>query len=97
MTLIACLIGGLAALLLAALIPPGSIPFEVSTGRILGSAAFLLVAAFIGCAFSFRRVLRVDPATALQVAAVATLCGVLAAVVPARRAAALDPAQAIRL
>ena len=64
-TLIACLIGGLAALLLAALIPPGSIPFEVSAGRILGSAAILLMAAFIGSAFSFRRVLRVDPATAI--------------------------------
>ncbi|MFN3376443.1 MAG: ABC transporter permease [Burkholderiaceae bacterium] len=37
------------------------------------------------------------PRLALQVALVATLCGVLAAVAPARRAAALDPAQAIRL
>ena len=35
--------------------------------------------------------------TALQVALVATVCGVLAAVAPARRAARLDPAQAIRL
>ena len=38
-----------------------------------------------------------SPALALQVAAMATLCGVLAAVAPARRAAALDPALAIRL
>ena len=37
------------------------------------------------------------PALALQVAGIATLCGVLAAVAPARRAAALDPAQAIRM
>jgi lipoprotein-releasing system permease protein len=37
------------------------------------------------------------PALALQVALIATVCGVLAAVMPARRAAALDPAQAIRL
>ncbi|MES2243297.1 MAG: FtsX-like permease family protein [Pseudomonadota bacterium] len=36
-------------------------------------------------------------ATALQVALIATVCGVLAAVAPARRAAALDPAQAIRM
>lgn len=36
-------------------------------------------------------------ALALQVAAVATVCGVLAAIAPARRAAAMDPAQAIRL
>ena len=34
---------------------------------------------------------------ALQIAGIATLCGVLAAVAPARRAANLDPAQAIRL
>jgi len=34
---------------------------------------------------------------ALQVAGVATLCGVLAAVAPARRAAKLDPALAIRM
>ena len=38
-----------------------------------------------------------SPVLALQVAGVATLCGVLAAVAPARRAAKLDPAQAIRL
>jgi lipoprotein-releasing system permease protein len=37
------------------------------------------------------------PTLALQVAAVATVCGVLAAIAPARRAAAMDPAQAIRL
>ena len=35
--------------------------------------------------------------SAVRVAAVATMCGVLAAVAPARRAAKLDPAQAIRL
>ena len=36
-------------------------------------------------------------ATGLQVAAIATVCGVLAAIAPARRAAAMDPAQAIRI
>jgi lipoprotein-releasing system permease protein len=35
--------------------------------------------------------------TALRVALMATVCGVLAAVAPARRAAAMDPAQAIRM
>ena len=35
--------------------------------------------------------------TALRVALIATLCGVLAAGAPARRAAAMDPAQAIRM
>jgi lipoprotein-releasing system permease protein len=37
------------------------------------------------------------PGLALGVAALATACGVLAAIAPARRAARLDPAQAIRL
>jgi lipoprotein-releasing system permease protein len=37
------------------------------------------------------------PALAIQVALAATVAGVLAAVAPARRAAALDPARAIRL
>jgi lipoprotein-releasing system permease protein len=37
------------------------------------------------------------PGLALRIAAIATLCGVVAAVAPARRAAALDPAQAIRI
>ncbi len=41
--------------------------------------------------------LSLPPALALQVAAVATVCGVLAAIAPARRAAAMDPAQAIRI
>ncbi|MBK7720401.1 MAG: ABC transporter permease [Simplicispira sp.] len=36
-------------------------------------------------------------ATALRVALVATVCGVLAAIAPARSAARLDPAQAIRI
>jgi lipoprotein-releasing system permease protein len=38
-----------------------------------------------------------EPALALRVAGIATVCGVLAAVAPARRAARLDPAEAIRL
>jgi lipoprotein-releasing system permease protein len=38
-----------------------------------------------------------QPATALQVALIATVCGVLAAIAPARRAAGMDPAQAIRI
>jgi lipoprotein-releasing system permease protein len=39
----------------------------------------------------------ISPALGLQVALVATVCGVLAAVAPARSAAAMDPAQAIRI
>jgi lipoprotein-releasing system permease protein len=42
-------------------------------------------------------VIALTPSLAFGVAAIATLCGVLAAVMPARSAAALDPAQAIRI
>jgi putative ABC transport system permease protein len=64
-TLIACLIGAAAALALDAVIPVGSIPFTAGSGRLVGSTVILLVAAAIGCAFSLRRVLRVDPAQAI--------------------------------
>jgi hemin transport system permease protein len=64
-TLVAGGVGAAAALVLDAAIPPGGIPFSTSAGRLLASVAFLLVAAVIGCAFSLRRVLRVDPATAI--------------------------------
>lgn len=64
-TLIAALIGAVAALALAAVIPAGSIPFIATGTRIAGSAFFLLLAAVIGCAFSLRRVLKVDPAQAI--------------------------------
>lgn len=42
-------------------------------------------------------VISLGPQLALSIAGIATVCGVLAAVAPARRAAALDPAQAIRI
>jgi lipoprotein-releasing system permease protein len=38
-----------------------------------------------------------QPVLAVRIALLATVCGVLAAMAPARRAAALDPAQAIRI
>lgn len=38
-----------------------------------------------------------QPGLALRIALLATVCGVLAAIAPARRAAAMDPAQAIRI
>ncbi|MFY7856931.1 MAG: ABC transporter permease [Rubrivivax sp.] len=72
----------------------------------LGSALGVALAAALIAAFTrFARgsdglpLFSIDlpPALALQVALGATVAGVLAAVVPARRAAALDPAQAIRL
>ena len=64
-TAIACAIGALAALALDAVIPVGSIPFTAGSGRLLGSTLVLLFAAVVGCAFSLRRVLRVDPAEAI--------------------------------
>ncbi len=72
----------------------------------LGSALGVALAVLLIWAFtSFVRgsdglplfAITLAPGLALRVAAVATLCGVLAAVAPARRAAALDPAQAIRM
>ena len=72
----------------------------------LGSTLGILFAVLLIRAFTtFARgadglplfVISLAPALALQVAALATLCGILAAVAPARRAAALDPAQAIRI
>ncbi len=72
----------------------------------LGSTLGVLLA--VGLIWAFSRlvkggdglplfVISLSPALALQVAGLATLCGVLAAVAPARRAARLDPAQAIRM
>ncbi len=72
----------------------------------LGSVLGVLLA--VGLVWAFTTLVRgadglplfaitLGPRLALTVAGVATLCGVLAAVAPARRAAALDPAQAIRM
>jgi putative ABC transport system permease protein len=64
-TLVACAIGAVAAVALDAAIPAGGIPFVATASRVLTSVAFLLLAAVLGCAFSLRRVLRIDPATAI--------------------------------
>ena len=64
-TLIAAAIAGVIVIVLDLLIPPGSIPLYISAGRIVTSIVLLLVAAIAGCAFSLRRVLHVDPASAL--------------------------------
>lgn len=63
--LVAALIGAALALALDAAIPPGSIPFVAGPARLGSSIAIVLAAAVAGCAFSLRRVLKVDPATAI--------------------------------
>jgi len=64
-TAVAAAVGVAAALALDAFIPPGSLPFTVTPSRVLTSVAALMLAAVIGVAFSLRRVLRVDPASAI--------------------------------
>ena len=64
-TIIASAIGMAASIALDAAIPPGSIPFVATPTRLLTSVAYLLLAALVGCAFSLRRVLKVDPASAI--------------------------------
>ncbi len=78
-------------------------------GAIVGAIGSALgVALAVGLVWVFSRLARgadglplfqitLNAGLALQVAGVATVCGVLAAVAPARRAAKLDPALAIRL
>ncbi len=67
-TLIASTVAAALVVLLDFVIPPGSIPIFVSAGSILSSAALLLLAAAVGCTFSLRRVLKVDPASAIGTA-----------------------------
>lgn len=61
----ASLIAALLSIALAVLVPPGTLPYSLSAQRIGLSSLLLLVAAIGGCAFSLRRVLGVDPATAI--------------------------------
>jgi putative ABC transport system permease protein len=68
-TTIAALVAAGSSLALDALIPSGSIPVDVTAQRIVTSAVLLLGAAVVGCAFSLRRVLRIDPASAIGAAA----------------------------
>jgi putative ABC transport system permease protein len=64
-TATAAAIAAAAVIVIDLLIPPGGIPLYISPGRIVLSVLLLLAAAVAGCAFSLRRVLRVDPASAL--------------------------------
>lgn len=64
-TTVAASIGVVLAVALDLWIPAGSIPFTLTPSRVLTSVALLLLAAVLGCAFSLRRVLRIDPASAV--------------------------------
>ncbi|MEQ8716749.1 MAG: ABC transporter permease [Acidimicrobiales bacterium] len=64
-TLVAATVAGAAALALDAAIGPGSIPLDVTVSRLVTSIVLLVIAAVAGCGFSLRRVLRVDPASAI--------------------------------
>jgi putative ABC transport system permease protein len=67
-TLVASAVGVGASLVLDAAIPPGAIPYLATPTRLAASAALLVLAAVVGAAFSLRRVLRVDPASAIGTA-----------------------------
>jgi putative ABC transport system permease protein len=67
-TAIAGMVAAVTATVLALVIPAGSIPYVMTATRIATTIVLLLVAAVIGCAFSLRRVLRIDPASAIGTA-----------------------------
>jgi len=64
-TAIASVIAGGTGLILDLVIPSGALPYQLGASRIATSVGLLLVAAIIGSGFSLRRVLRIDPASAI--------------------------------
>jgi putative ABC transport system permease protein len=65
LTALASAVAASLALAAAAAIPAGTVPYVATPSRLLSSTALLLAAAVAGSAFSLRRVLRVDPASAI--------------------------------
>jgi putative ABC transport system permease protein len=63
--LVAAVVGSAFAILLDRTLPPGTIPYALLPSRVVFSSVALLVAALVGSAFSLRRVLRIDPASAI--------------------------------
>jgi len=63
--LTAAAVGTIFAVLLDVFLPPGAIPYQLLPSRVVISAVALLLAAVVGSSFSLRRVLRVDPASAI--------------------------------
>jgi putative ABC transport system permease protein len=64
-TAIATFIAGALVVILDLAIPAGSIPLLITPLRIVTSVVLLLIAAVLGCSFSLRRILRIDPASAI--------------------------------
>jgi putative ABC transport system permease protein len=63
--LIGFAIGSLVAIALALAIPAGAIPLQLTVGRFVFTGVALLVAAVLGSLISLRRVVRIDPASAI--------------------------------
>ena len=63
--LIAAAIGSGFAILLDRTLPPGTLPYLLLPSRVIISGVALVLAAVAGSAFSLRRLLRVDPASAI--------------------------------
>ena len=59
------MVGAGFAVLLDVVFPPGAIPYQLLPRRVAISGVALVLAAIVGSAFSLRRVLRVDPASAI--------------------------------
>jgi putative ABC transport system permease protein len=59
------MVGALLALAVGSLIPP-QVPLQFSAGRALEVAVGLVVMSTLGSAVSLRRVVRIDPATAIS-------------------------------
>lgn len=61
----AAAVGTFFAVLLDVVLPPGAIPYQLLPSRVVISSVSLVLAAIVGSTFSLRRVLRVDPASAI--------------------------------
>lgn len=64
-TAVASAIGAGLAALFDLVVPAGGIPYTLLVPRVAGSVLLLVFAAVLGCTFSLRRVLRIDPASAI--------------------------------
>jgi putative ABC transport system permease protein len=64
-TLVAAVVAGGLGLIMDRAIPADAIPYHLGAARLVSSVGLLLVAAIVGSAFSLRRVLKIDPASAI--------------------------------